>query len=318
MIKARVYHSSKREFTCKLETTGEMVLATALGKLLKKDETIVVGDFVFLEKMGENEYEIHEVEERRNELYRVIVRERKKKVTAANCDYLVIVNSTSKPRYKRGILDRFLVRAIQWDVKPLIVFNKMDEYNPKDLDIHFEKDRLKHLNVECFEVSAKFPEYENRFLDLGLNDLKERLSGSTAIFVGQSGVGKSRSISTFSGGKVELKTKAVGKKGKGSHTTTWSEIIDCNSFSLIDSPGIRSFSMEDLNEEDLIDFFPDLHPYIVRCQFNDCQHEEKSKGCHFNSLGLEGYEEKIILSRLESFTKIKDEISKTPFWDKKM
>ena len=78
MIKARVYYSSKREFTCKLEDTGEIVLATALGKLLKRDETIVVGDFVRLEKKGENEYEIHEVVERRNELYRVIVRERRR------------------------------------------------------------------------------------------------------------------------------------------------------------------------------------------------------------------------------------------------
>ena len=318
MIKARVYYSSKREFSCKLESTGEMVLATALGKLLKKDETIVVGDFVLLEQKGEKEYEIHEVIERQNELYRVIVRERKKKVTAANCDYLVIVNSTSKPRYKRGILDRFLVRAFQWGVTPLIVFNKMDEYNPKDLDILFEKDRLKDLNVECFEVSAKFPEYENRFLDLGLDALQKRLSGSTSIFVGQSGVGKSRSINTFSGGKVELKTKSVGKKGKGSHTTTWSEIIDCHSFSLIDSPGIRSFSMEDLKEENLIDFFPDLHPYIVQCKFNDCKHEEKSKGCFFNSLNLEEYKDKLIISRLESYKKIKDEISKVPFWEKKM
>ena len=194
----------------------------------------------------------------------------------------------------------------------------MDEYNPKDLDIKFEKDRLKSLNVDCYEVSAKFPEYKNRFLDLGLEALQEKLSGSTAIFVGQSGVGKSRSISTFSGGKVELKTKSVGEKGKGSHTTTWSEIIDCHSFSLIDSPGIRSFSMEDLDEESLIDFFPDLHPLIVQCKFTDCEHEEKSKGCFFNSLDRNQYEDQLILSRLDSYKKIKEEISKVPFWDKKM
>ncbi|MEE2743675.1 MAG: ribosome small subunit-dependent GTPase A [Bdellovibrionota bacterium] len=317
MIKARVYHSSKREFTCKILETGEMIEATSLGKLLKKDESIVVGDYVSLKKV-ENNFEIHEVEKRKNELYRVIVRERKKKVTAANCDYIVIMNSVSRPRYKRGILDRFLIRAQQWDVVPLVVFNKMDQYDPKECDIIFEKDRLNKLEVDFFEVSAKFPEYEKKYLDSGLDELKSRLKGSTSIFVGQSGVGKSRSISTFSDGVVELKTKSVGKKGKGSHTTTWSEIIDCPNFSLIDSPGIRSFSMEDLLEESLIDYFPDLHSYSIQCRFNDCSHGKGSNGCFFQSLDENKYEDKLVLSRLESFLRIREEISKVPFWDKKM
>jgi ribosome biogenesis GTPase len=318
MIKARVYRSSKREFTCKILDTGEMVEATSLGNLLKREENIVVGDYVSLMQKGENNFEIHEVDKRKNELFRIIVRERKRKVTAANCDYIVIINSVSRPQYKRGILDRFLIRSQQWGVTPLIVFNKMDEHDPDKCDLIFERDRLSELAVDCYEVAAKFPNYEKKYLNLGLDELKERLKGSTSIFVGQSGVGKSRSISTFSDGAVELKTKNVGKKGKGSHATTWSEIVDCSSFSLIDSPGIRSFSMEDLLGEDLINFFPDLYPYASKCKFNDCRHGEGSKGCAFQSLDKNNYNDRLVLSRLQSYLRIHEEITKTPFWDKKI
>ncbi|MGZ3809588.1 MAG: GTPase RsgA, partial [Bacteriovorax sp.] len=134
MLKARVFKSAKREFDCKIEGTGEMVVATALGNLLKGDEnTIVVGDYVMIENNV-----ITEVLPRTNEIYRLIIREQKKKVTASNCDLMVIVSSVSRPEYKRGIVDRFLVRAHQWGIRPLIVFNKMDEYNEDELDIMFE------------------------------------------------------------------------------------------------------------------------------------------------------------------------------------
>ena len=50
MRKARVFKSAKREFDCKILDTNEMVMATALGNLLKGDEnSIVVGDFVMID-----------------------------------------------------------------------------------------------------------------------------------------------------------------------------------------------------------------------------------------------------------------------------
>ena len=162
MLKARVFKSAKREFDCKIEGTGEMVVATALGNLLKGDEnSIVVGDFVMIDNNV-----IVEVLQRTNEMYRLIIREQKKKVTASNCDLLVIVSSVSKPEYKRGIVDRFLVRAHQWGIRPLMVFNKMDEYDDNVLDIQFEFDRMNNLGIECFEVSAAESAYQKKYLSL--------------------------------------------------------------------------------------------------------------------------------------------------------
>jgi ribosome biogenesis GTPase len=313
--KARVFKSAKREFDCKFIETSEMVVATALGNLLKGDEnTIVVGDYVMIDEKNT----IVEVLPRTNEMYRLIIREQKKKVTASNCDLLVIVSSVSRPEYKRGIVDRFLVRAHQWGIRPLMVFNKMDEYNEEDLDIQFEFDRMNNLGIECFEVSAVRPDYKPRHLSLGLTELKERLSGKTSIFLGQSGVGKSKLISLVSNGKIDLLSRVVGKVGKGTHTTTWSEIVDCESMSLIDSPGIRSFGVEDLLEEELITYFPDLEEKAVQCKFSNCEHQEESTGCFFyTKLDQNAPETALIMSRLESYLRMKEEISQTPSYLKK-
>lgn len=315
MIKAQVIRSSQREFECRLTSTGEVVNAKSLGNLLKNKESIVVGDRVLLKKLG-SEFEIHEVEKRKNEIFRIIVREQKKKVTAANCDLLVIVASVSLPVYKRGIIERFLVRANQWGITPIIVFNKMDEYDPSKLDLKFERDLFQRLGIDCFEISATDENYKNTIFEKGHKELKEILENKLALFLGQSGVGKSRTISLI--GKVNLKTREVGKKGKGKHSTTWSEIIDCGTFSLIDSPGIRSFSLDDIYPEDLISYFPDLSEIAVKCKFPNCNHEENSKVCEFRKLDPKKYENQLILSRLESYLKLKEEISQTPHWQKKI
>ena len=313
--KARVHKSGKREFECKFEETHELVMATALGNLLKGDEnSIVVGDYVMIDDKNT----IMEVLPRTNEMYRLIIRENKKKVTASNCDLLVIVSSVSRPEYKRGIVDRFLVRAHQWGIRPLMVFNKMDEYNGDDLDIQFEFDRMDNLGIECFEVSAAHEDYQPRFLKLGINDLKNRLQHKTSIFLGQSGVGKSKLISTVSDGKIKLLSLEVGKVGKGRHTTTWSEIVDCDTMALIDSPGIRSFGVEDLLEEELITYFPDIEEGAVQCKFSNCNHEEGTGGCFFwNKLDQNDYRTKLTMSRLESYLRMREEISETPSYLKK-
>lgn len=319
MTKARVYMSAKREFTCRILESGELVEAKALGNLLKKGDSVVVGDFVDISKIDETgEYMISSVDERKNEIFRIIIREAKRKVTASNVDLLIILSSVSKPQYKRGIIDRFLVRACQWGILPVVVFNKMDEYNEDEFDIQFEASRLASLGAKCFEICAKDKNYKPRYLSQGFSDLQELVTGKTSIFLGQSGVGKSKTISALAGGVVELKTNVVGRAGKGSHTTTWSEIVNCHNFEIIDSPGIRSFSLDDIDPDDLLALFPDLEEVAVSCQFNNCTHEENVKGCRFWSQDFSPETERgaMIHSRLESFKRIHEEICQTPFWQK--
>lgn len=307
--------SSQKEFDCLLEGELESIKAKGRGGLLREGE-LVVGDYVELEKISSTgEYQIVSCEERRSEIFRIIVRENKKKVTAANCDVLVILTSVSRPAYKRGIIDRFLVRAVQWGIRPVVVFNKMDEYNTKDFDIAFEKRRMDFLGVESFEISALKESYLPQYMEKGLADLRASLQQKTSIFLGQSGVGKSQCIQTFSNGEISLRTNKVGKVGKGAHTTTWSEIIRGGGMSIIDSPGIRSFSLDDIDPLDLMHFFPDLEAISLECQFQGCAHDERAKGCAFYRPQL-GENFEIIHSRLDSYKRFYQEISETPFWQK--
>lgn len=318
-MRARIYKSDKRTFECKLDDSGEIIKATAIGNLLKKGETLVVGDYVFLEEIPETkEIIITSLEERSSEIFRIIVRESRKKVTAANCDLLIILTSVSKPQFKRGLVDRFLVRACQWGIRPIVVFNKMDEFDEESFDINFEEKRLNQLGAKCFEMSALNGEYLPRYLENGLAELKEEIKDRTSIFLGQSGVGKSHTINTLSDGKFDLRTNKVAKVGKGSHTTTWSEIVDLDGFCTIDSPGIRSFSLDDIDPEDLLSYFPDLEEVASNCKFSNCDHTEGTKGCVFwKQYSPDTEEGEFIHSRLDSFHRIYDEISALPSWQKK-
>ena len=309
-ISARIFRSSKRHFDCQREDTKTIVIATALAATLKEDH-IVVGDWVNITPpgAGSEEWKIESVEPRKSSIFRNLPREQKKKVIAANVDVILVVVSAGKPAYKRGLVDRYLVRSEYWDVPAYVIFNKMDLYVPTDFDIAFEKERLKWLNAECFEVSS--------VTGKGLDELKTKLRGKTAVCLGHSGVGKSHLISTLSDGKASLLTGELGKANKGSHTTTWAEVIDAEFFSLIDSPGVRSMSLTDLTQEELLHSFTDINEWSTKCQFaSNCKHEPNSKGCFYQKLDPALHETQLILSRLDSYKRILSEVEEIPDWQK--
>ena len=89
-------------------------------------------------------------------------------------DLVSIATSVSKPHNKQGIIDRFATRSFQWDVPAIVVFNKMDEFQ-NDFDIDFEMRRFENLGIECFEVSAMYPEAPPRFGRGSFKDLQKKL-----------------------------------------------------------------------------------------------------------------------------------------------
>ena len=318
-IRARIFRSSKRHFDCQREDTKELVLATALAALLKEDH-MVVGDWVDLSPppIGGEEWKIEKVIERSNSIFRNIPRENKRKVIAANVDVMLVVVSAGKPDYKRGLVDRYLARSDFWGVPAFLVFNKMDLYEEDDFDIQFETERLKWLNVECFEVSAENPERKPKYLKQGFEELSNKLEKQTTILVGHSGVGKSHLITSLTEGKVKLLSGELGSIGKGAHTTTWAELIDAEKFTLIDSPGIRSMSLSDLTKQDLLYCFSDINEWTTKCQFSsNCTHEANSRGCFFQKLYIGKREDQLILSRLDSYKRVLEEVSNVPDWLKK-
>jgi ribosome biogenesis GTPase / thiamine phosphate phosphatase len=313
-LKARIHVSSKRVFECLPDGQSELVSATAPAKMLKADH-LVVGDNVTIDQAQEGGWAITDVEERTSIIFRNIQRERVKKVIAANVDAVLIIASAGLPTYKRRLVDRYLVRARQWGLPALVVFNKMDLFDGS-FDMKFETERLSESETVCFEVSAEHPDRRPVYLQNGFHELAEKLKGNTAILLGQSGVGKSRLIKELSGGKADLASGILGKVGKGQHTTTWAELVDCGSFTLVDSPGVRSMSLSDLTEEELLACFPDIAEKGTHCKFSNCTHEENVKGCWFQALNEKDQGRALVLSRLESYKRILSEVQGIPDWEK--
>jgi ribosome biogenesis GTPase len=69
---------------------------------------------------------------------------------------------------------------------------------------------------------------------------------------------------------------------------------------LIDSPGIREFSLTHLSSDKVIDGFIDFHPYLGYCKFRDCKHD-KDIGCALLAAVEEG---KVLPTRLHNYRQI--------------
>ena len=70
---ALVCRSAARTFDCRIEGSNQLVTASALGNLLKGNDTIVVGDKVNLEEQRPNEFVITKVMPRENENRLVLI-----------------------------------------------------------------------------------------------------------------------------------------------------------------------------------------------------------------------------------------------------
>ncbi len=108
---------------------------------------------------------------------------------------------------------------------------------------------------------------------LGLDELRRRLEGHTAVFLGKSGVGKS-SLTLALAPRLEIRTLAVSAKtGEGKHTTTGSSLYKWNEHSyIIDTPGTRSLEMEEIPRAEIKFLFPEFAALAPKCRYADCSH----------------------------------------------
>jgi ribosome biogenesis GTPase len=110
----------------------------------------------------------------------------------------------------------------------------------------------------------------------GIAALAERLRDHISVFVGHSGVGKSSILNTIQPG-LRLAVGALNiKRRTGRHTTTHVSLLrlDQGGF-VIDTPGIRSFSVAGIPPEDLALYFPEMETLRETCHYPDCLHDHE-------------------------------------------
>ena len=284
-----VYYSTGSNY--KVKSDGVFYECKIKGKLrIKQIETtnpIAVGDKVSfsIEKNKKSPIGlISEVKERNNYIIRKSVNLSKQfHIIASNIDQVFLMVTIKEPKTFTSFIDRFLVTAEAYRIKTIILFNKIDLYSPNEIkELEILKEVYSNIGYDCFKISAKKKGTLKSIINL--------MKGKTNMFSGNSGVGKSTLINTLFP-KLKLKTIEISSTHKqGKHATTFSEMHDLNDgIKIVDTPGVKSFGIVDINPEELDNYYPEFLALKSNCRFNNCMHV-KEPNCAIK-LGLE---EKII------------------------
>lgn len=256
--------------------TGKFFEARIRGKfkLIKTRLTnpLAVGDLVEFSLEQDDVAWITKIEPRKNYLIRKAVNLSKEAhIIASNIDIACFIFTLKHPETSFGFLDRFLACCEAYNIKPLILFNKMDVLSDEEKEITKEIEALyQNIGYETLEISS----YSNLNLEVLKNIIKDKVS----VFFGHSGSGKSTLVNAMQPG-VNIKTSAISETHlKGKHTTTFAQMHFWKfGGSVIDTPGVREFAMIDVEKEEIQHYFPEIFKTGRECKFHNCMHINEPK-----------------------------------------
>ena len=282
---------------------GEVIVAK-----LRKDlnaicnKILFPGDKVILENKNNN-YIIKNLIKRKSLLSRIKVDSTRQgsasvKNIAANVDLAVIVVSAKEPPLHAKFIDRYLLILQSSNIDSVICLNKCEQKSKEEEEI---LEIYRKIGIKIIETST----YNN----VGIEELQKILKGKQAIFVGNSGVGKS-SLTNALMNLDSIKTGEVSQKSKrGCHTTTSSKyyVWDEKS-SIIHTPGIRSLDVSSFDIDEIKEYFYEFREYNGKCKYKDCLHfMEPIDTCAIKQAVEAG---RINKNRYESYIRIVNELSK--------
>lgn len=213
------------------------------------------------------------------------------KPVAANITQLIIVIAP-KPLISWPLLDSYLVMAETLHLQAIILLNKTDmpcESLRKQLLQDYS-----NLNYSILQ--------NNKYDPHGLEQLKQALNNQISVFVGQSGVGKSSIISSILPHEQNISINDLSEISElGKHTTSNSRYYHLPSGgALIDSPGVREFSLWHIDYTEIAWGYPEFRPFLSQCKFRNCTHRN-TPHCAVIKAKNEGI---IMKNRYENFIKL--------------
>ncbi len=234
--------------------------------------------------------------DRRNSFARWNKKGRAIQTLGVNMDILFCLVSPNSPPFRPRFLDRALILAELGKVKTGIILNKTD------LNVSSQvEERLKifeNFGIPVYRTSCVSRE--------GLETLQAALTGKTAGFTGQSGVGKSSLLNALIPGAGQQTAEISAKMARGRHTTNFSIMIPQagNSGYIIDTPGIRELLLWGIRSQDLDHWFPEFLEPSEHCSFKGCRHLQEP-GCGVKQAVQEG---RIHSDRYESYCRMMTEL----------
>lgn len=256
--------------------TGKFFEARIRGKfkLIKTRLTnpLAVGDLVEFSLEQDDVAWITKIEPRRNYLIRKSVNLSKEAhIIASNIDIACFIFTLKHPETSFGFLDRFLACCEAYNIKPLILFNKMDLLSEQEKEISLEIEQIyEGIGYDTLEISS--------YTQLNLEQLKEIIKDKVSVFFGHSGSGKSTLVNALQP-ELNIRTAIISETHlKGKHTTTFAQMHFWNfGGSVIDTPGVREFAMIDVQKEEILHYFPEIFMAGRKCKYHNCMHINEPK-----------------------------------------
>lgn len=216
---------------------------------------------------------------------------------AANIDQILVV-AAPRPAYSTDLIDQYLVAAESTGITPLIVFNKVDLLTDaaETAQIEADLERYRRIGYRVIRASA--------VANHGLDEVIDVLRDKSSVFVGQSGVGKSSLVQMLLP-QHEIKVGALAERsGLGRHTTSAARYYRLDGDgAIIDSPGVREFSLWHMDAASLAQGFVEFRPFLGTCRFRDCSHRHEP-GCALRQAVVDGA---VSAERLASFHRMVEE-----------
>ncbi len=269
-VKGRVIKNTGNLYHVRDEEGNDLV-CWAKGNLrlkgIRSTSPVVVGDRVRMDVNPDGSAFITGIEERKNYIVRKASNLSKHAhILAANLDRALLCITVRFPETTTVFIDRFLVTAEAYSVPVYLVFNKIDLYDEEDTGY---MNALAHLysviGYPCIKTSVETGE--------GLDRIDEITRGHVTLLAGHSGVGKSSIINALQGEVVQKVGEISGYHQMGTHTTTFSEMIELdNGGFVIDTPGIKGFGTIDMERAEVSHYFPEMFKMSSKCRFHNCMH----------------------------------------------
>lgn len=283
-----------------------------IGKFRLNDKVLTnpigVGDHVEIELENETDGLIKKIITRKNYIVRQSPRQKHQlHMIAANIDQALIVVTLKEPNFKQGFIDRYLLMTEPHNIPAIILFNKADLFGKEENDFFKEFQMIyQDIGYTVIKVSSVTQE--------GFYELRNILKDKITLIGGQSGVGKSTLINTIQPG-LDLRTTEISEySGKGTHTTTFAEMHSLSfGGKIIDTPGIKTLSFNNLEPLDVAHNFKEFFQLTTNCKYSNCLHRNEP-GCAVKDSLENGLIHPV---RYENYLAILQEIDEQNYWERR-
>jgi ribosome biogenesis GTPase len=265
---ARVTESFGRRVIVETKA-GERMPAELFGKRLN----CVCGDEVMVRGPSQSSGDVVKVvsvESRRSLFSRTDSRGRTEPL-AANLSLLIVLIAP-EPEPDLYIADRYLAGAALAGISGALIVNKSELPRASEAEFQARVNDYERAGYPVLRISAQSDEES-------VAPVRTLLTGTSAMLVGQSGVGKTTLTNRLAPESERATRSLSDSTGEGRHTTVSTALFRLASGGeLIDSPGVRDYAPPPVEDAMIQVGWPEILKLAPACRFNNCLHV-REPGC---------------------------------------